>query len=894
MAKEKSQKSFWKFVDDSGTFLTTNPQNISSLYFPLVNEAGMMSSITPELKGDCKTSNDTFLLKPTTRPDLLDSASTRNFWLYNNKTKQTWSIAERTKTKSVLRAGLLYHTLEKTNRRFGVKAQITNFVPSSKEKVELMIINITNITKSNLTLTPTSAIPLYNRSADNIRDHRHVTSLLNRITQNHFGVVVKPQMRFDESGHSINKAIYYVLGIDNNNRAPLGTFPTYDSFLDEGNNFSSPTAVLDNIPPSKLTSYQLNGREAMAAIRFKTIKLHPGQSYEFILTLGIADSQNQMLATFRKFNTITKVHQAFKTTQEFWKKRNNALTFATGNSDYDNWLRWVNLQPTLRKIFGCSFLPDFDYGRGGKGWRDLWQDCLALLLTEPKPLRSLLISNFSGVRIDGTNATIITNKPGKFISDRNKVSRVWMDHGIWPYFTLELYINQTGDANILFEKASYFRDSQILRSKQLDLGWDGIQKLKTKQNKTYNGSLLEHILIQHLTAFFNVGPHNNIRLENADWNDGLDMAAQFGESVAFSSFYAHNLSCLAQLLERIKQAKHIKSIALLKELLILLDTISKSTNYDSVKQKQSLLKKYLQATKLNVSGKVVNIDIDKLIDDLTKKATWLTQHIRKNEWLKCGFFNGYYDNKSKRVEGKTKNKVRMTLTGQVFPIISNTATKKQIKQIINSANKYLKDKKYGGFRLNTNFDQPQFDLGRAFSFAYGEKENGAVFSHMCVMFAYALHSKGFAKEGFQVLNSLYQMATTTKNSKIYPNLPEYFNIDGRGMYSYLTGSASWFIFTLLTQVFGIRGNLGDLVIAPRLTNDLFKKSKTLGVKFSFAGKEISIQFINPKKLGFPSYKIKSIQPKIPLEIISPYEILIKRRSLSALTEKRIQIKVKLG
>jgi len=41
----------------------------------------------------------------------------------------------------------------------------------------------------------------------------------------------------------------------------------------------------------------------------------------------------------------------------------------------------VAIQPTLRKIFGCSFLPDFDYGKGGRGWRDLWQDCLGLILS---------------------------------------------------------------------------------------------------------------------------------------------------------------------------------------------------------------------------------------------------------------------------------------------------------------------------------------------------------------------------------------------------------------------------------------------------------------------------------------------------------------------------------
>ena len=47
------------------------------------------------------------------------------------------------------------------------------------------------------------------------------------------------------------------------------------------------------------------------------------------------------------------------------------------------------------------------------------------------------------------------------------------------------------------------------------------------------------------------------------------------------------------------------------------------------------------------------------------------EHIRKNEWVKDseenGWFNGYYDNHGRQVEGDTKTGVRMMLTGQVFP-----------------------------------------------------------------------------------------------------------------------------------------------------------------------------------------------------------------------------------
>ena len=55
------------------------------------------------------------------------------------------------------------------------------------------------------------------------------------------------------------------------------------------------------------------------------------------------------------------------------------------------------------------------------------------------------------MRIDGTKATIIGNEPGEFIADRNNITRVWMDDAFWPFVTTKLYIDQTGDTDVLFE-----------------------------------------------------------------------------------------------------------------------------------------------------------------------------------------------------------------------------------------------------------------------------------------------------------------------------------------------------------------------------------------------------------------------------------------------------------
>lgn len=138
----------------------------------------------------------------------------------------------------------------------------------------------------------------------------------------------------------------------------------------------------------------------------------------------------------------------------------------------------------LRRIYGCSFLPHHDYGKGGRGWRDLWQDCLALLIMEPKQVRQMLIDNFGGVRFDGTNATIIGSKQGEFIADRNNIVRVWMDHGAWPYLTTSLYMQQTGDIEFLNEENTYFKDAQIGRGEHRDNLWsDGEGNMQLSEDR---------------------------------------------------------------------------------------------------------------------------------------------------------------------------------------------------------------------------------------------------------------------------------------------------------------------------------------------------------------------------------------------------------------------------
>ena len=85
------------------------------------------------------------------------------------------------------------------------------------------------------------------------------------------------------------------------------------------------------------------------------------------------------------------------------------------------------------------------------------------------------------------------------------------------------------------------------------------------------------------------------------------------------------------------------------------------------------------------------------------------------------------------------------------------------------------------------------------------------------------------------------------NSKMYPGLPEYFDNQGRGLYAYLTGAASWYMLTMITEMFGVKGDCGDLKIAPALMPEQYNQDGKAVLKMTFAGRNFEIIFYNKEK-----------------------------------------------
>ena len=888
-----------EFTDKNGTFRIHNPENYSGLYLPLAGETGLKSSITPNLGGDSKTDQNHFLLEPVSIENLHNNRNTRNFWC-RIENKGCWSVcgssakqeaAKFTKDQdeSILEAGFMWQKLTRISREYEMKAETTSFV-TIDGTMEVMMTELTNTADQEQKITPVAVIPLYGRSADNIRDHRHVTSLLHRIETETYGVEVCPVLSFDERGHQKNQTVYFVYGSTGEGEAPEKFYPTTEMFIGEGGSYLNPEAVrMDK--DGVLAGTKLQGKEAAGGMRFAPVTLKPQETVTYLVLAGVSGEKQNIEKMTSAYRTKKQIEKAFEAVKKHWTDKVN-VDFSTGDTNIDNYLKWICFQPVLRRIYGCSFLPYHDYGKGGRGWRDLWQDCLALLIMEPSVVRQMIVDNYGGVRMDGTNATIIGSRQGEFIADRNNITRVWMDHAFWPFVTTKLYLDQTGDLDILLEKVTYFKDLQTKRGTAHDNNWDHAygNKQRTAGGNIYFGTILEHVLLQNLCAFYDVGEHNEMRLHGADWNDALDMAWEKGESVAFTCAYAGNLKDIVDCLKHMEEKTGISKIEMAEEMKCLL---AEGTElYESPDRKQKLLDEYTSLGEHNVKGGMILVSTEQIRKNLVEKAEWLMQHIREKEWISAGddmgWFNGYYDNHGNAVEYSKKDEVRMMLTGQVFAVMSKTAGEEQVKEICRSADKFLFDQKAGGYRLNTDFKEEKFDLGRMFGFAYGEKENGAVFSHMTVMYANALYQRGFIREGHKVLQTLLEAAMNFENSKMYPGLPEYFDNEGRGLYAYLTGAASWYMLTMITEVFGVKGDLGDLVIAPSLLPEQFDEKGSAGLKLEFARKKFEIIMHNPEKKDLRIEQIRRAvcDEKVVLEPEPEYGVRLRKSVIETLDPKK--------
>ncbi|MFH1369522.1 MAG: hypothetical protein ABII64_10410 [Elusimicrobiota bacterium] len=758
--------------------------------------------------------------------------------------------------KLSFKMGLGHVTFSAASRKLGVEVSATIFVPLG-DPAELWLVEIKNLTNRKKTLDFIPTVPIFGGNRAYTEYHRDVVRLYNksRITDH---IEILPGLEWVEGKTEPSDICYFMSAETEKGRKGSRFYSDRESFLGPRYSWLKPEAILTNKPPR----CQCLGKEAAGAVEFRKITLKPKSSAKFVVINGISHGSAEAEILIGKYSYADSL-EALAKVNAFWEERTGRISIKTGSENLNTlWNKWWCCQLSMRYWFGNTGHPQFDYGSDFAGWRDFWQDMMAATVIDPQGLEERTMHTLEGVRLDGTNATRFFARTKQFGSD--EINGLWCDHPYWTTQTVLLLANFLGDIKFLLRDGiAYFKDCYRSRGEEKDIQWRHglIEKQKTKDGSIYTGTVLEHLLTQIFTMFYDVGANNLLRQKRADWNDAVDQVN--GENVTFSMGLAHDCDDLANALDELHKRTGTTRVEIFEELSTLMeDRMEQLMDNPPATLKQQKLAEFLNKVNSEISGKKVVVELAKVISDLRAKSQLMTKTVNNLAW-NGEYYSGYLYEDGKPIDtifrhGSTgKNNpspedFMMMLMPQTWSLISGAADKLGASdKVIESVQKLLFDKKTGGLKLNYpaywKFDK---SIGRITGFAAGTKENNAIFCHANLFMAWALLKRRRADEAYKIFSGINPLSHPQERLRTGPWIPEYYissdnpNWPGRGEYPLLTASAGWTRFLMQNFFFGVRGGLDGLIIDPCLPAAPEFRNPKFNIKFR--GAEYDIEFRNEK------------------------------------------------
>jgi cellobionic acid phosphorylase len=167
---------------------------------------------------------------------------------------------------------------------------------------------------------------------------------------------------------------------------------------------------------------------------------------------------------------------------------------------------------------------------------------------------------------------------------------------------------------------------------------------------------------------------------------------------------------------------------------------------------------------------------------------------------------------------------RIFLNAQSWALMAGAASPERIDSVIEAVKRHLMTPA-GPMMLAPPYGGMRREIGKLTMKPAGTNENGSVYSHAAVFYAYALYMVRRPREAWDVLSSLVPGLTTNpieRCAQLPLYLPNFFRGSGAGRsaghssHRFTTGCAPWFYHTVATRLLGIRPELDGLRIDPQL------------------------------------------------------------------------------
>ncbi len=535
--------------------------------------------------------------------------------------------------------------------------------------------------------------------------------------------------------------------------------------------------------PEAMNRARLSGRTGAAldpcAALQVSFDLADEEEKEICFRLGAGTDYNHALMVMQKTIGLNAVHEALENVKQFWREALFSVQIETPDKA-TNFLAngWLNYQTIVCRLMGRS---GFYQSGGAFGFRDQLQDVLSIMHNKPELVREQILLNASRQFIEGDVQHWWHPPTGR------GVRTTCSDDYLWLPFVTARYVQTTGDTEILKEEVLF------LEGRLLNDGEESYFDLPIRSDQ--RASLYEHCK-RAINFGFKFGVHGLPLMGSGDWNDGMDKVGEHGkgESVWLGFF--------------------------LYEVL---------TNFESLAQQQN----------------------DAAFENICKQqAIKLKENINKNAWDGAWYRRAYFDDGTP-LGSQENDECQIDSIAQSWSVLSGGAEDERAEQALQSAAERLVNEKDGYIQLFTPpFDDGVLNPGYIKGYVPGVRENGGQYTHAAIWLVMAFAAKGHKDKTWQLLQMINPVnrGKSKENISVYKVEPYVIAADvyavagneGRGGWTWYTGSAGWMYQLILNYFIGLRRRNEELHFEPCLPDEW----ETLKVTYQFKSSQYIITLKN--------------------------------------------------
>ncbi len=572
-------------------------------------------------------------------------------------------------------------------------------------------------------------------------------------------------------------------------------FPGRIAFADLGADTSSVTADRAEfiglggtlVAPAAINGSPLSGRTGSAldpcAALQRRVTLAPGESVEIVFQIGQADSESAASALIQRMrgDDLDATLQAVK---QHWADLLTTVQVTSPDRAMDIMLNgWLMYQTLACRIWARA---GFYQASGAYGFRDQLQDGMALTFSRPDMTRAHLLRAASRQFPEGDVQHWWLPHSGQGVRTRISDDRVWLGYGVARYIAV------SGDEGILDEALPFLQGPAVPSDAHDDFFQPSVSDT--------TASLFEHCARGLDQAIELTGENGMPLIGTGDWNDGMNRVGEGGEgtSVWLGWLLIATIDMMAPLADSRDPAR--------------------AANW-------------------------------------RRHAKAVREAIETQGWDGAWYRRGTFDDGT-ILGSAASDECRIDSIAQSWAVLSGAADPERAKIAMASMTEHLVRPDPGLALLFTPpFDRTPADPGYIKGYPPGLRENGGQYSHaaMWAILAQTRLGDGDAAGNlFAMLNPInhaltpeaadrYKVEPYVISADVYSTAPH----EGRGGWTWYTGSAGWMYRAGIEGLLGLSRAGGNLSLNPCFPKAWPKLSATV----TLGRARIAITILNPDGTG---------------------------------------------